>query len=112
MAGKQVELLKTMVPNAKRIAVLVNPHDPTHAGRSAAVIAAARSMGVEAFPVAATVPEQIEGAFAEVTGRNADALIVLNTGLFGGVNTETVELAARDRLPALYMTTRRWRPAG
>jgi len=105
MAGKYVQLLKAVVPQAKRIAVLINPHDPTHANRSGEVIRAAGSIGVEAFSVAAAVVEQIAGAFAEMTNRNADALMVLGTPLFTLAGADIVGLAARQRLPALYDTS-------
>ena len=105
MAGKYVQLLKAVVPQAKRIAVLINPHDPTHANRSGEVIRAAGSIGVEAFSVAAAVVEQIAGAFAEMTNRNAHALIVLGTPLFTLAGADIVGLAARQRLPALYDTS-------
>jgi putative tryptophan/tyrosine transport system substrate-binding protein len=105
MAGKHVELLKRVVPQAKRIAVLLNPHDPTHPNRADEIIRAAGSTGIEAFSVAAAVVEQIAGAFAEMTSRNADALIVLGTPLFTQAGAEIVELAARQGLPALYDTS-------
>ncbi len=102
MAGKHVELLLTMVPHAKRIAILTNPHDPTHAGRAEAIKGAARSVGVAPFTVAALTVDRIDGAFTEMTRQNADALIVLGTPLFASANTVIVALAARHRLPALY----------
>jgi putative ABC transport system substrate-binding protein len=105
MAGKYVQLLKTVAPQAKRIAVLLNPHDPTHPNRADEIIRAARSTDIEAFSVAALVVEQIGGAFAEMTSRNADALIGLGTPLFTQARAEIVELAARQRLPALYDTS-------
>jgi putative ABC transport system substrate-binding protein len=105
MAGKHVELLKRVVPQAKRIAVLLNPHDPTHPNRADEITRAAGSTGIEAFSVAAAVVEQIAGAFAEMTSRKADALIVLGTPLFTQARAEIVQLAARQRLPALYDTS-------
>jgi putative tryptophan/tyrosine transport system substrate-binding protein len=111
MSGKLVELLKWMVPQAKRIAVLLNPHDPTHPNRADEIIRAARSTDIEAFSVAVAVVEQIAGAFAQMTSRNADALIVLGTPLFTQARAEIVELAARQRLPALY-DTRSFIPIG
>ena len=105
MAGKHVELLKRVVPQAKRIAVLLNPHDPTHPNRAGEIIRAAGSIGIEAAPVAVAVVEQIAGAFAEMKSRNVDALIVLGTPLFTQARAEIVQLAARQRLPALYDTS-------
>lgn len=105
MAGKHVELLKRVVPQAKRIAVLLNPHDPTHANRANELIRAAGSTGIEAFSVAAAVVKQIAGALAEVTSRKADALIVLGTPIFTQARAEIVEFAAQQRLPALYDTS-------
>ena len=105
MAGKYVQLIKTLVPQAQRIAVLINPHDPTYPNRSEEVIRAAGSIGVEGFSVAAAAVEQIAGAFAEMTSHDAHALIVLGTPLFTQAGVEIVELAARQRLPALYDTS-------
>jgi putative ABC transport system substrate-binding protein len=55
--------------------------------------------------VAAALVEQIAGAFDEITSHNADALTVLGTPLFTQARAEIVELAARQRLPALYDTS-------
>jgi putative tryptophan/tyrosine transport system substrate-binding protein len=62
----------------------------------------ARSVGAEPFSVSVSAGEQIAGAFADMTGRKADAVIVVGTPLFSLKRSEIVELAARHRLPALY----------
>jgi putative ABC transport system substrate-binding protein len=101
LAGKHIELLKRMLPLAQHVAILINPHDPTHAGRAAALIQAAQSVGIEGFSAPAANVDQISSAFAEMTSRHADALIVLGTPIFGLMANEINQLAVRNKLPVL-----------
>jgi len=99
VAGKHVELLKILVPQARRVAVLMNPHDPTHAERAAGIIAAAESVGVDAFTVQAATVDQIDGAFAEIARGKADALIILGTPIFNLMANDITKLSIVSRLP-------------
>jgi len=99
LAGKHVELLKTLVPQAQRIAVLMNPHDPTHAGRAAGIIAAAKSVGVDAFTVSAATVDQLDGTFAEIARSKADALIILGTPIFNLMANDITKLSIARKLP-------------
>ena len=62
--GKQLQLLKEVVPAAGRIAVLVNPANASHAAFLRAVQVAARSLEVQLQVAQAQTPDQIEGALA------------------------------------------------
>lgn len=112
IAGKHVELLRTIAPQTRRIAVLVNPNDPTHAGRAEAIIRAARSIGVEAFALAALTSEQINSAFDQMTLQNADALILLGTPRPGPTSAEIADLALRHKVPSLADTGNQLTAAG
>jgi len=105
---KQLELLHTAVPKATRVAVLMSDN-PVHLSQLAEVQNAAKSIGIAVVPTMVRVSEEFEGAFASLTKKKAEALI-----LFGGAPFSTeaqadkiLELAAKAKLPALY-PTRGW----
>ena len=101
---KQFELLKSAVPNATRIAALVNPTNDMHRRLfPEEVPAAALKLGVQLQVLEVQTPSEIDGAIdAAVRGR-ADALLVVGDPLFNVPRERIPELAARARLPAMYL---------
>src|SRR5712691_8134055 len=61
--GKRLALLKEVVPQITRVAVLVNSAHPTHARRLADLAAEAQTLGVQLHRVEARAPNEFEGAF-------------------------------------------------
>lgn len=104
IAGKDVELLKTVAPQIRRVAVLSNPDDPTHARRAAAMVEAARSIALDGIVVDAVTPDQIDAAFAEMTRRQADAVIYLGTPRPADALAQIFGLALRNKFPSLADT--------
>jgi putative ABC transport system substrate-binding protein len=102
MGGKWLDLLKTAVPDAKRIAFLLNPRNPAQVGLLQAAQQAARTRRIELLSVEAGTPDEIDGAFAAMKREQADALIVSADPVFGRKRSEIVELAASHKLPAIY----------
>ncbi len=102
IAGKWLQLLKTAIPGAERIAILVNPGDPAHAPYLQVARQAARTLRVELLSVEAGSPDDIDGAFAIVTRERAEALVVLSDAMFFSEMSRIVELAASHKLPAIY----------
>ena len=100
--GKLLELLKLIAPAVTRVAVIRDPSVPAGAGGFAAIQTVAPSFGVEIAPVGVHA-EEIEGAIAQVVRPPNGGLIVVGppSSLFGRVDL-IVNLAARDRLPAIY----------
>jgi putative ABC transport system substrate-binding protein len=101
-AGKRMELLKIAVPRAERIAVLVDPSNPSHAGVLGAVQQAARTLRTELLSIEARAPDEIDGAFAAMAREHADALDVLGGPLAMNQRSRIAELAAGNQLPAVY----------
>jgi putative ABC transport system substrate-binding protein len=95
--GKSVELLHTMVPSAKRIAVLMSTN-PTHPQQFELVDAGAKTLGLAAVPVMAATPADLDQAFQEMKQENCDALFVLADPTRPAI----VTLAARSKIPAIY----------
>jgi putative ABC transport system substrate-binding protein len=98
---KQLELLKEAVPRAVRIAVLWNPSNPWHPLALKGVEAAARSLAVQLQNVPARGSEELDNAFAAMTRKRAEAVLVLADPLFFFYRSRLVDLAAKRRLPTM-----------
>jgi putative ABC transport system substrate-binding protein len=67
--GKGLELLKGTVPGVRRVAVLSNPGNPSHAFAISSMKIAARSLGVQLELLEARGPNDFDGAFAAMAKR-------------------------------------------
>ena len=97
---KRLELLRELVPRLKQVAVLVHPAHPTDPVQRKEMEDAARALGLQLKPAAVRGPEDFDAAFKAVGG--AGALLNIDTPLFTTYRTQFVELAARNRLPAIW----------
>ena len=103
--AKQLELLKEIMPNAKRFAVLSNPANAVfQTQRVKEIIAAARSLGVELQLLEARTPNEIEAAFAAIDKEQTRALLIMGDPLFNISINELAMLSVKSRLAALYAT--------
>jgi putative ABC transport system substrate-binding protein len=102
MVGKWVELLKTAVPNARRIAFLLNPDNPAYSVVLQGAQQAALALGVKLLSFDARAPDEIGAAFAAMAREHADALIGWGDPIFLSERSRIVELAAGQKLPAIY----------
>jgi putative ABC transport system substrate-binding protein len=98
---KRLELLRELVPNAKIIAVLVNPRNPAEDNLRGEE-ATARSIGQRILVLDASTVAEIEQALAAGVQQQSDALLVNPDALFTAQRELLVMLAARYRLPAIY----------
>ena len=105
LVGKQLGVLKEMVPKVSRVALLRNPANPANAPLSREAEAAARALGVRLQTLEARNPQEIESAFAAMTRERAGALVVLTDSIFTNQRRQIAELAAERRLPAVYGNT-------
>jgi putative tryptophan/tyrosine transport system substrate-binding protein len=101
--GKQLQFLKTLVPQASRIAVLINPTNPMHSRELAKLPEFGRPLGVELVVVEASTPDQLETAFETAHTQGADAIHVFGDALTFIHLPKVVGLAARCKLPAMYL---------
>jgi putative ABC transport system substrate-binding protein len=102
IAGKQLQLLKEVIPSASRVAVLTNPTNRSHAAFARELKVAARSIGAQLQVLEAPHPDQLDSAFAAMTKEHAAALLVSTDSMFVGQQQRIADLATRSRLPALY----------
>ena len=92
---KRVGLLHELVPTARVVAALCDPHGSGTAAILAEVAGAAKSLGLELVTVNASDPAQFDSAFAQAEHAGAGAMLVTAAELF------TVSRANRDRLVEL-----------
>ena len=107
LVGKRLELLTQVVPGVSRVAVLWQPGasgERTEKDVLKGAEVAARALGVRLQFVEARGPADIDRAFSEMTRARAGALTVLSTPMFIIERRRLVDLAAKNRLPALYPT--------
>jgi putative tryptophan/tyrosine transport system substrate-binding protein len=105
LVGKCLELLTQAVPGVKRVAVLWQPGavgERTEKDTLKEADVAARALGMRPQFVEARGPENFDRAFSNMTRARADALAVLTSSMFFGERRRLVDLAAKNRLPAVY----------
>jgi putative ABC transport system substrate-binding protein len=107
LVGKCLEQLTQAVPEVSRIAVVWSTSDAAERTERAMLQqaeVAGRALRVRLQFVKVRGPADFDRAFSEMTGAHAGALTVLpSTILFAG-RSRIVELAAKNRLPAIYVT--------
>jgi len=102
IGAKWLELLKQMVPNVTRVAVLYDRANPASTGYLPAMEVAARALGVQIYPAAVHDAVEIERAI-EGFAREANGALVPIPGPFMGIQRELIiSLANRHRLPTVY----------
>jgi putative ABC transport system substrate-binding protein len=102
MSGKWLELLKEIVPNVMRVAVLRDPAIASGIGQFGAVQIVAPSLGVQLSPLDVRDAGEIEHAIAAFARGLNGGLIVTASPLANVHRNLIVTLAARHKLPAVY----------
>ena len=102
IAGKQLELLKEIVPHVSRVAILWNPINRSGQLYLDQARSAARTLGIQLQVLEARQPEDIERAFRAIGQKRAGALLVVADAMFILQRTRIVNLAAKAKLPAMY----------
>jgi putative ABC transport system substrate-binding protein len=99
---KRLQLLKEAVPEAVRVAVLVNPTSATSLQASKDMEGASRSLGVRLLAQQVQDQKGLASAFARMTQARAEALAVMSDAFFLAQREQIVALAAKSHLPAVY----------
>jgi putative tryptophan/tyrosine transport system substrate-binding protein len=75
LSGKRLELLQEAVPNLSRVALLLDPTDPSKQHTIKSNEAAAQALGISLWPVEISMPDDIEPAFAKIAQERADGVV-------------------------------------
>ena len=103
LMSKRLELASELVPQARAIALLVNPNSPQQAERVVRDMQeAARAKGVQLPILNASSESEIDAAFASLAQGLAGALVVTAEPFINSRRQQIVALAARHGVPAIY----------
>ncbi len=105
LGRKRLELLKEVVPQLARVAVLGDPSSPSHAPGWRETKNAARLLGLQVQSVEVREPRpDFAGAFATIVKYRADALVTLSQPLMLVYRQQIVDFTATRRMPAIFHT--------
>ena len=103
LTPKRLSFLHELVPQAKRIAVLVDPADAANTKSTLRdVETAGRAIGLQIKILNAGRSSEIGAAFAAIAEDRQDALFVGSSPLLNGQHVQLAQLAAFHRIPAVY----------
>jgi putative ABC transport system substrate-binding protein len=102
LSGKYLELLKEMVPNVKRAAIMRDATDPAGTGQWGAIQSVAPLLGLVLTPIGMRDADEIERALSAFA-RIADGGLVITGSAPAAVHRDLIiALADKYRLPAVY----------
>jgi putative ABC transport system substrate-binding protein len=101
--GKRLGLLQELVPKTTPIALLADSNLRAWDAELRGLETAAQAIGRQMLVVNAANEEEIDGAFATISGSGAGALLVGGGTLFTRQRRRLVALAARLAIPASYV---------
>ena len=104
LAGKRLEMIKSAVPTADRIAAFIVP-SPVAAKMLNDHEAAAQALGVTLYPIHVTDRSQLEEAFRDAVRARARALVLTQGPFFSEHGDTIARLALKHRLPMLSSET-------
>ena len=103
MDAKRLGLLRELVPQAVRVAVLVNPDNaPNTETTLRDTREVASSIGLQIDVLNATMIGEIDAAFASLASERPDALFVAPDAFFASHRVQLANLAAQKRIPTIY----------
>jgi putative ABC transport system substrate-binding protein len=102
ISGKQLELLKEILPKLSRVAVLGTSATPANAQMLKEVDLAAGALTVRLQHLDVLGTKDIETAFRAASKGRAEAVLVLSGPFFASQRKQIADLAAKSQLPAMY----------
>jgi len=100
--GKSLEMFQQVVPHARRVAVLSNAANSSHALAVKDLQAAAEPLGMQLQLLEVRGPSEFDDAFAAIGKERVTALVIVVEPLFILHRARLAELAAKYRLPTLH----------
>lgn len=102
LSGKRIDLLKESFPKLASVAVLWNSADRGMTLKFAELERAAQGLRILVHALAVREPKDFDVAFAALTKKRADSLFVITDPLINGNRKQLLDLAIKNRFPAMY----------
>jgi putative tryptophan/tyrosine transport system substrate-binding protein len=103
LAGKRLDMLSKLVPHAKTFGYLVGYQNDYETGLTNNLLGAARALGLEVIVRECRRDSDIEAAFALLVQRQASGLVVSAFATAFNSRPKILGLAARHKIPAIYV---------
>ncbi|HWH76793.1 MAG TPA: ABC transporter substrate-binding protein [Candidatus Binatus sp.] len=105
LSGKRLELLKEIVPKLSRVAVFGTSTVPGHAQSLKETELAAGAVGTKIQYLDVGGLKDIETVFRTASTARVDAVLALGSPFLLSNRTQVIDLAIKNRLPAIYYST-------
>jgi putative tryptophan/tyrosine transport system substrate-binding protein len=105
LVGKRLELLKETIPKLSRVAVLWDPQNPGSAQQWQESLLSARELGLQLHSIEVSSADKFESGIKEAAKVHSAALAVTGSALINSNQKRITDLAAKNRLPAIYPRT-------
>ena len=102
MSGKQLEILKQILPKLSHVAIIGNSSNPGDAQALRETVLAAGAYEIYLRYLDVQDPKEIDTTFRAATKGRADAVLLLGNPILNAHRKQIVDLAAKHRLPATY----------
>jgi putative ABC transport system substrate-binding protein len=102
ISGKQIDVLRQIIPGLSRVAVLGDSKEPGNASALQETERAARMLGIQVYQFDLRASKDIEAAFQVLAKERADALVVLPSAVLTSASARIADLASKTRLPTIY----------
>jgi len=101
IGAKRLELLRELVPAAKRFAVLVNPTNPVGADYLKSLEGPSRALGLELQFLNASTENEIDSAFTSLAALRVEGLLIGSDTFFNNRAQQLAALALKHAMPAV-----------
>ena len=105
LSGKRLELLRELVPSARRLVMLLVPSSSSQADAFQRYEAAARPLGLQLRRVEIRNPAEIESSVRAVAATDAQAVIVAGSTMFNANRARVLAAVGKLHLPAVYASS-------
>jgi putative ABC transport system substrate-binding protein len=102
ISGKQLEILKEIIPRLARVAIFGNSKEPANPQSLTEAEIAAGALKITLQSIDVMSPTEIDTAFRAASKARADAMLVLGSFILNPHRARIAELAIANRLPAIY----------
>jgi putative tryptophan/tyrosine transport system substrate-binding protein len=100
LSGKRLELLREIIPNLRRVGVILDRTNPSNRPQFEGAELATRLMNIQLERLPIVDPKEFEATFAAVRG--ADGVLLLDSPLFLTHGARLIRVAATNHLPVIY----------
>ena len=102
IGAKRLQLVRELLPQIRTIAMIINPKFAGAEAEMRDVEAAGRSIGLQTIRFAASSNGEIDAAFATISQRRVDAVLVGTDGYLITRREQFAALAIHYRMPMMY----------